>query len=159
GADNGTHYEKGEECDPVEGKPILQAIYDMSSEIEQKVEALRKLETEFRTRPEVKELEEQIYELRHNREFLLMEARGKGVNAQVAGKLTYVLKVKTRKVREVIPVLFANKFGLEIFAKVASIPVGKAEEVVGKDGLADVVSVTEIEGAASVEIARGSGHQ
>jgi hypothetical protein len=33
GADNGTHYEKGEECDPVEGKPILQAIYDMSSEI------------------------------------------------------------------------------------------------------------------------------
>lgn len=65
------------------------------------------------------------------------------------------LKTSIREVRAVIPHRFYELFPDE-FYKLASIPVGKAEEAVGKARLADCIQTTETETVRVEYVRRGS---
>jgi len=86
----------------------------------------------------------------HERQTCIEQAKIAGVS-----KLgNYVLKIRTRKNRTVIPKLFFAKHGAEAFVECATIAIGKAETLLGKAALDDCCEVEVKEIGVSVEYVR-----
>ena len=71
----------------------------------------------------------------------------------------YVLKIRTRKTRTVIPKLFFAKHGAEAFVECCTVAIGKAEALLGKSALDDCCEVEVKEIGVSVEYVRPEGSE
>ena len=100
---------------------------------------LTRLRNEFESSPEVMTIKRQIGCYQEQRSQCIKQAQEAGIETQGS----FVLKQRTRKNRTVVPWKFAEKFGMDRFCKVANIPVGAAEDEVGKKELEDVC-LTEV---------------
>ena len=98
------------------------------------------LEQAYQVQEHIAHLKKEIKRAEAFHRELLDQAREHAITEQGA----FRLKTSIREVRAVIPHRFYELFPDE-FYKLASIPVGKAEEAVGKARLADCIQTTETE--------------
>jgi hypothetical protein len=113
-------------------------------------EKLAKLREEFESSPEVMELNLSIERCEEERRQAIAKAKAAGISKQGS----FLLKIRTRKQRTVIPKLFFAKHGAEAFVECATIAIGKAEALLGKDALDDCCEVEVKETGVSVEYVR-----
>ncbi len=109
------------------------------------------LEQAYQVQEHIAHLKKEIKRAEAFHRELLDQAREHAVTEQGA----FRLKTSIREVRAVIPHRFYELFPDE-FYKLASIPVGKAEEAVGKARLADCIQTTETETVRVEYVRRGS---
>ena len=113
----------------------LQRAWEIQQEIREAQATLDAKRKAFEARPDVLTLTELIEDLNEERKDILDACAIEGVTADGP----FFLKQNMRTVRTVIPARFAAEFGLELFCKVATVPVGAAEKLVGKAALKSVV--------------------
>ena len=113
-------------------------------------EALAALQQEFDERPDVIEIKRRIERCEEERRQCIAQARAAGISKMG----NYLLKIRTRKARTVIPKLFFAKHGAEAFVECATIAIGKAEALLGKAALDDCCEVEVKEIGVSVEYER-----
>ena len=118
-------------------------------------EKLAKLREEFESRPEIMELKLSIERCEEERQTCIEQAKAAGISKQG----NYLLKIRTRKQRTVIPKLFFAKHGAEAFIECATIAIGKAEALLGKAALDDCCEVEVKETGVSVEYVRPEGSE
>ena len=118
-------------------------------------EELAKLREEFESRPEVMGLKLSIERCEEERRQCIAQAKAAGVSKMG----NYLLKIRTRKARTVIPKLFFAKHGAEAFVECATIAIGKAEALLGKAALDDCCEVEVKETGVSVEYVRPEGSE
>jgi hypothetical protein len=123
-----------------------------ADEYEQELAALRK---EFDERPDVIEIKRRIDRCEHEREKCIEQAKAAGISKQ--GK--FLLKVRTRKTRTVIPERFFARFGAETFVKCSTVAIGKAEALLGKAALDDCCEVEVKDIGTTVEYERPEGSE
>jgi hypothetical protein len=82
-----------------------------------------------------------------------------GEAAGISKQGSFLLKIRTRKQRTVIPKLFFAKHGAEAFVECATIAIGKAETLLGKAALDDCCEVETRETGVSVEYVRPEGSE
>jgi hypothetical protein len=114
---------------------------------------LAKLREEFESRPEIMELNLSIERCEEVWRQCIEQAKAAGISKQG----NYLLKIRTRKQRTVIPKLFFAKHGAEAFIECATIAIGKAEALLGKAALDDCCEVEVKETGVSVEYVRPEG--
>ena len=108
------------------------------------------LQKEYDEREEVIALKRWIERCEEERHNCIEQAKIAGVS-----KLgNYVLKIRTRKNRTVIPKLFFAKHGAEAFVECCTVAIGKAEALLGKSALDDCCEVEVKETGVSVEYER-----
>jgi len=100
-------------------------------------EALAALQQEFDERPDVIDLKRRIERCEEERWQCIAQAKSAGISKMG----NYLLKIRTRKTRTVIPKLFFAKHGAEAFVECATIAIGKAEALLGKAALDDCCEV------------------
>jgi hypothetical protein len=111
---------------------------------------LKALEKEFNEREDVIEIKRRIERCEEERHNCIEQAKIAGVS-----KLgDYVLKIRTRKNRTVVPKLFFAKHGAEAFVECCTVAIGKAEALLGKSALDDCCEVEVKEIGVSVEYER-----
>jgi hypothetical protein len=111
---------------------------------------LKALEEEFNEREDVIEIKRRIERCEEERHNCIEQAKIAGVS-----KLgDYVLKIRTRKNRTVVPKLFFAKHGAEAFVECCTVAIGKAEALLGKSALDDCCEVEVKEIGVSVEYER-----
>ncbi len=116
---------------------------------------LASLQKEFDERQDVVALKRWIDRCEHERQTCIEQAKTAGVS-----KLgNYVLKIRTRKTRTVIPKLFFAKHGAEAFVECCTVAIGKAEALLGKSALDDCCEVEVKETGVSVEYVRPEGSE
>lgn len=108
------------------------------------------LEEVYRAQEHIAHLKRAIKRAEAFHRELLKQAREHAITEQG----NFRLKISTREVRAVIPHRFYELFPDE-FYKLASIPVTKAEEAVGKARLADCIQTTETESVKVEYVRRG----
>lgn len=113
-------------------------------------EALAALQQEFDERPDVIEIKRRIERCEEERRICIEQAKVAGISKQG----NYLLKVRTRKTRTIVPKLFFAKHGAEAFVECATIAIGKAEALLGKAALDDCCEVEVKETGVSVEYVR-----
>jgi hypothetical protein len=113
-------------------------------------EALAALQQEFDERPDVLDLKRRIERCEEERRQAIAKAKAAGISKMG----NYLLKIRTRKQRTVIPKLFFAKHGAEAFVECATIAIGKAEALLGKAALDDCCEVEVKEIGVSVEYER-----
>ena len=113
-------------------------------------EKLAALQQEFNERPDVLDLKRRIEQCEEERRQSIEQAKAAGISKQG----NYLLKIRTRKQRTVIPKLFFAKHGAEAFIECATIAIGKAEALLGKAALDDCCEVEVKEIGVSVEYVR-----
>ena len=113
-------------------------------------EALAALQQEFNERPDVIDLKRRIERCEEERRQAIAKAKAAGISKMG----NYLLKIRTRKQRTVIPKLFFAKHGAEAFVECATIAIGKAEALLGKAALDDCCEVEVKEIGVSVEYER-----
>ncbi len=118
-------------------------------------EALAALQREFDERPDVIEIKRRIDRCEEERRQCIAQAKAAGVSKMG----NYLLKIRTRKARTVIPKLFFAKHGAEAFVECATIAIGKAEALLGKAALDDCCEVEVKETGVSVEYVRPEGSE
>ena len=118
-------------------------------------EALAALQREFDERPDVIEIKRLIDRCEEERRQAIAKAKAAGISKQG----NYLLKIRTRKARTVIPKLFFAKHGAEAFVECATIAIGKAETLLGKAALDDCCEVETRETGVSVEYVRPEGSE
>jgi hypothetical protein len=118
-------------------------------------EALAKLQQEFESRPDVIGLKRRIERCEEERRQCIEQAKAAGISKQGS----FLLKIRTRKQRTVIPKLFFAKHGAEAFVECATIAIGKAEALLGKAALDDCCEVEVKEIGVSVEYVRPEGSE
>jgi hypothetical protein len=118
-------------------------------------EELAKLREEFESRPEVMGLKLSIERCEEERRTCIEQAKAAGVSKMG----NYLLKIRTRKARTVIPKLFFAKHGAEAFVECATIAIGKAEALLGKAALDGCCEVEVKEIGVSVEYERPEGSE
>jgi hypothetical protein len=118
-----------------------------ADEYEQELAALRK---EFDEREDVIALKRRIDRCEEVRRQCIEQAKAEGVTKQGS----FLLKVRTRKTRTVIPERFFARFGAETFVKCSTVAIGKAEAAVGKGTFDDCCEVEVKETGVSVEYER-----
>ena len=118
-------------------------------------EELSRLRQEFEASPEVVDLKCQIERFEDSRRASIEQAKAAGISKQG----NYVLKIRTRKSRNVIPKLFFARHGAEAFVECATIAIGKAEALLGKAALDDCCEVEVKEIGVSVEYERPEGSE
>ncbi len=111
---------------------------------------LAKLREEFESRPGVMGLKLSIERCEEERRQCIEQAKAAGVSKQG----NYVLKIRTRKARTVIPKLFFAKHGAEAFVECCTVAIGKAEALLGKAALDECCEVEVKETGVSVEYVR-----
>ncbi len=111
---------------------------------------LNRLQKEFDERPDVIEIKRRIERCEEERRQCIEQAKAAGVSKMG----NYLLKIRTRKQRTVIPKLFFAKHGAEAFVECATIAIGKAEALLGKSALDDCCEVEVRETGVSVEYVR-----
>ena len=118
-------------------------------------EALAALQQEFDERPDVIDLKRKIDRCEHERQTCIEQAKAAGIS-----KIgNYLLKIRTRKTRTVIPKLFFAKHGAEAFVECCTVAIGKAEALLGKSALDDCCEVEVKEIGVSVEYVRPEGSE
>ena len=118
-------------------------------------EELAKLREEFESRPEVMGLKLSIERCEEERRQCIAQAKAAGVSKMG----NYLLKIRTRKARTVIPKLFFAKHGAEAFIECCTVAIGKAEALLGKAALDDCCEVEVKETGVSVEYVRPEGSE
>jgi hypothetical protein len=113
-------------------------------------EDLAALQREFDARPDVLDLKRRIERCEEERRQAIAKAQEQGVTKQGS----FLLKVRTRKARTVIPKLFFAKHGAEAFIECCTVAIGKAEALLGKAALDDCCEVETRETGVSVEYER-----
>ena len=113
-------------------------------------EALAALQQEFDERPDVLDLKRRIERCEEERRQCIAQAKAAGISKMG----NYLLKIRTRKTRTVIPKLFFAKHGAEAFVACATIAIGKAEALLGKAALDDCCEVEVKELGVTVEYER-----
>jgi hypothetical protein len=111
---------------------------------------LKALQDEFNEREEVIELKRRIDRCEEERHNCIAQAKTAGVSKMG----NYVLKIRTRKTRTVVPKLFFAKHGAEAFVECCTVAIGKAEALLGKSALDDCCEVEVKEIGVSVEYER-----
>lgn len=111
---------------------------------------LTRLQKEFDARADVVEIKRRIERCEEERRTCIEQAKAAGVSKMG----NYLLKIRTRKQRTVIPKLFFAKHGAEAFVECATIAIGKAEALLGKAALDDCCEVEVKEIGATVEYER-----
>ena len=113
-------------------------------------EALAALQQEFDERPDVIDLKRQIERCEEERRQCIEQAKAAGISKQGS----FLLKIRTRKQRTVIPERFFARFGAEAFVKCSTVAIGKAEALLGKGTFDDCCEVEVKETGVSVEYVR-----
>ena len=111
---------------------------------------LKTLQQEFNEREDVIEIKRKIDRCEEERHNCIEQAKAAGIS-----KLgNYILKIRTRKNRTVIPKLFFAKYGAETFIECSAVAIGKAEAAVGKGTFDDCCEVEVKETGVTVEYER-----
>ena len=118
-------------------------------------EDLAALQKEFEERPDVIDLKRLIDRCEEERRQCIAQAKAAGISKQGS----FLLKIRTRKQRTVIPKLFFAKHGAEAFVECATIAIGKAEALLGKGTFDDCCEVEVKETGVSVEYERPEGSE
>ena len=111
---------------------------------------LATLQKEFDDREDVVALKRKIERCEEERHNCIAQAKTAGVSKMG----NYLLKIRTRKTRTVIPKLFFAKHGAEAFVECCSVAIGRAETLLGKAALDDCCEVEVRETGVSVEYVR-----
>ena len=111
---------------------------------------LATLQKEFDEREDVVALKRRIDRCDHERQTCIEQAKIAGVSK--VGN--YLLKIRTRKNRTVIPKLFFARHGAEAFIECCTVAIGKAEALLGKSALDDCCEVEVKETGVRVEYER-----
>ncbi|MFA7121043.1 MAG: hypothetical protein WC277_06155 [Bacilli bacterium] len=142
---------KEEEVEIVDETPLLlESAFMARIKADEYREALAALQKEFDERPDVVELKRQIEYYEEARRRRIAQAKATGITKQGS----FLLKVRTRKTRTVIPERFFARFGAETFVKCSTVAIGKAEAAVGKGTFDDCCEVEVKEIGVSVEYER-----
>ena len=118
-------------------------------------EARAALQRECDERPDVIEIKRLIDGCEEERRQAIAKAQEQGVTKQVS----FLLKVRTRKTRTVIPDKFFARFGAETFVRCSTVAIGKAEALLGKGAFDDCCEVAVKETGVSVEYERPEGSE
>jgi hypothetical protein len=118
-------------------------------------EKLAKLREEFESRPGVMGLKLSIERCEEERRQCIEQAKAAGISKQGS----FLLKIRTRKQRTVIPERFFARFGAEAFVKCSTVAIGKAEALLGKGAFDDCCEVEVKEIGVSVEYERPEGSE
>lgn len=116
---------------------------------------LKALQDEFNEREDVVALKRRIDHCEEEWHNCIAQAKAAGVSKMG----NYILKIRTRKNRTVIPKLFFAKHGVEAFIECATIAIGKAEALLGKAALDDCCEVEVKEIGVTVEYERPEGQE
>ena len=116
---------------------------------------LAKLREEFESRPEIMGLNLSIERCEEERRQCIEQAKAAGVSKQGS----FLLKIRTRKTRTVIPERFFARFGAETFVRCSTVAIGKAEAEVGKGTFDDCCDIEVRETGVSVEYVRPEGSE
>ena len=111
---------------------------------------LKALEKEFDEREDVIALNRRIDRCEHEREKCIEQAKAAGISKQGS----FLLKIRTRKQRTVIPERFFARFGAEAFVRCSTVAIGKAEALLGKGTFDDCCEVAVKDLGATVEYER-----
>jgi len=111
---------------------------------------LKALEKEFNEREDVIEIKRKIDRCEEERRQCIEQAKAAGISKMG----NYLLKIRTRKTRTVVPKLFFAKHGAEAFIECCTVAIGKAEALLGKSALDDCCEVEVRETGVSVEYVR-----
>ncbi len=117
--------------------------------------ALAALQQEFDERPDVIEIKRLIDRCEEERRQAIAKAKAAGISKQGS----FLLKIRTRKQRTVIPKLFFAKHGAEAFIECSTVAIGKAESLLGKAALDDCCEVEVKEIGTTVEYERPEGSE
>jgi hypothetical protein len=142
----------------VTGEPnpaLLESAFMARIKADEYRDALAALQKEFDERPDVIEIKRQIEYYEEARRQRIEQARDAGVTKQGS----FLLKIRTRKTRTVIPERFFIKHGAEAFVACATVAIGKAEALLGKSALDDCCEVEVKETGVSVEYERPEGEE
>ena len=139
---------------PADENPLEQAFMARIRADEYR-EALAALQQEFDERPDVIDLKRRIERCEEERRTCIEQAKAAGVSKMG----NYLLKIRTRKQRTVIPKLFFAKHGAEAFVECATIAIGKAEALLGKAALDDCCEVEVKDIGTTVEYERPEGSE
>ena len=118
-----------------------------ADEYEQEFAALQR---EFDERPDVIDLKRRIERCEEERHNCIEQAKAAGISKQGS----FLLKIRTRKTRTVIPERFFARFGAETFVACSTVAIGKAEAAVGKGTFDDCCEVEVKELGVTVEYER-----
>ncbi len=116
---------------------------------------LKALQDEFNDREDVVALKRKIDRCEEERHNCIEQAKAAGISKMG----NYLLKIRTRKNRTVIPKLFFAKHGAEAFIECCTVAIGKAEALLGKSALDDCCEVEVRETGVSVEYVRPEGSE
>ncbi len=116
---------------------------------------LAALQKEFDEREDVIALKRKIDRCEHERQTCIEQAKAAGISKQGS----FLLKIRTRKQRTVIPERFFIKHGAEAFVACATVAIGKAEALLGKAALDDCCEVEVKELGVTVEYERPEGQE
>ena len=111
---------------------------------------LKALEDEFDEREDVIAIRRRIDRCEHERHQCIEQAKAAGISKQGS----FLLKVRTRKTRTVIPERFFARFGAEAFVKCSTVAIGKAEALLGKGTFDDCCEVEVKDIGTTVEYER-----
>jgi len=129
---------------------LLERAFMARVRADEYAQELNRLQKEFDARPDVLDLKRRIERCEEVRRQCIEQAKAAGISKQG----NYLLKIRTRKQRTVIPKLFFAKHGAEAFVECATIAIGKAEALLGKAALDDCCEVEVKETGVSVEYVR-----
>lgn len=118
-------------------------------------EALAALQREFDERPDVIEIKRLIDRCEEERRQCIAQAKAAGITKQGS----FLLRIRTRKTRTVIPERFFARFGAEAFVKCSTVAIGKAEALLGKGTFDDCCEVEVKDLGATVEYERPEGSE
>ena len=139
---------------PADENPLEQAFMARIRADEYR-EALAALQREFDARPDVIDLKRRIERCEEERRQCIAQAKAAGISKQGS----FLLKIRTRKQRTVIPERFFARFGAETFVRCCTIAIGKAEALLGKGAFDDCCEVEVKEIGVSVEYERPEGSE
>lgn len=131
----------------------LERLFDVRGRLDEVRKDLKNRYEEFENRPEIVALTEEEGRLQSEESGLETAVK----DQQITRQGRYYTVFKRRTTRTVIPVKFAERFGLQKFCEVATIPVGKAEKAVGKDQLADCCDIETVTTGVEVHVELGGG--
>ena len=116
---------------------------------------LKSLQQEFDERPDVIDLKRRIERCEEERRQCIAQAKAAGISKQGS----FLLKIRTRKQRTVIPERFFARFGAETFIRCSTVAIGKAEALLGKGTFDDCCEVAVKDLGATVEYVRPEGSE
>ena len=111
---------------------------------------MKALQQEFDEGPDVIDLKRRIERCEEERRQCIVQAKAAGISKQGS----FLLKIRTRKQRTVIPERFFARFGAEAFVKCSTVAIGKAEALLGKGSFDDCCEVEVMDLGATVEYVR-----